>query len=137
MSTIEQRPSGANETEYPHEWSFDGLLTDGTAVCVRPIQRSDAPLLRAFHQTLSSETIYRRYLGEHPELSQDEAVHFCDLDYRDRMAFVAVVAERIIGVARYERAPGSDADRLDGLPRRDHQEADDQGRAQRAAQARR
>lgn len=64
MPMVDVQTSKAPAAIYPSAWEFDGLLTDGTAVCVLPIQRSDAGLLMAFHARLSPETIYRRYFGE-------------------------------------------------------------------------
>jgi len=92
---------------YPSAWEFDGLLTDGTAVCVRPIQQSDVGLLRSFHARLSPESIYRRYFGAHPILTHEEALHDVEIDYRDRMAFVVVVSEQLIGFASYESVPST------------------------------
>jgi acyl-CoA synthetase (NDP forming)/GNAT superfamily N-acetyltransferase len=98
--------AGAHEVptpKYPSAWEFDGLLTDGTAVCVRPIRPSDVALLVSFHTRLSPETITRGYLGAHAELSSDEASYYTDVDYRDRMGFVVVVSEQLVGFASYAR----------------------------------
>ena len=110
MSIARSPTSTGLENLYPSAWRFDGLLTDGSAVCVRPVRASDGSLLRVFHAALSPQTVYRRFFGNHPELSHDEVRHFTEVDYRDHMAFVAVVAERLVGVARYERAAGTDED---------------------------
>ena len=88
---------------YPATWEFDGLLTDGTAVCVRPVKASDAGMLVAFHARLSPQTVYRRYFAAHPLLTRTEAEHYTTVDYGARMCFMAIVAEQLVGFASYDR----------------------------------
>jgi acetyltransferase len=85
-------------------------LRSGAQAVIRPIQPEDAARLQAFHQRLSAESIYLRWLSAHPVLTDEEAAALTQLDYSSRMAFVAVVptddpgpvaAGEIIGVARY------------------------------------
>jgi acetyltransferase len=80
-------------------------LRDGLPVTIRPIRADDAPRLQALHSRLSSETIYRRFLGPHPQLSAPEAERLANVDYAASMAFVAALPagddEMLIGVARY------------------------------------
>ena len=84
-------------------------LRDGTPVTTRAIRPDDAPRLQAFHAQLSSQSVYLRWLSAHPVLSDEEAETLARVDYHDRMAFVATVAqagaEVVIGVARYAAAP--------------------------------
>ncbi|HLX88059.1 MAG TPA: GNAT family N-acetyltransferase, partial [Acidimicrobiales bacterium] len=87
---------------YPQEWEFDALLADGTTVHVRPIRRSDAEALAAFHAGLSRETVYKRFFGFHPELTPAEVAHFTEVDYVDRFALVALLQGELVGVARYD-----------------------------------
>src|SRR5258706_309275 len=58
---------------------------------IRPIRPDDAARLQAFHQRLSAESIYLRWLSAHPVLTDEEAAAMTQLDYSSRMAFVAVV----------------------------------------------
>jgi len=88
---------------YPTAWEFDALLADGSTVHVRPIERSDAETLRAFHETLSPETVYRRFFGPRPHLSDAEVTRFTTVDYQDRFALVALLGHELVGVARYDR----------------------------------
>lgn len=46
---------GAMSAGYPPEWEFDGLLMNGEAVVVRPIQSADAPALVSLHAIESPE----------------------------------------------------------------------------------
>jgi GNAT superfamily N-acetyltransferase len=91
-------------------------LRSGAQAVIRPIRPDDAARLQAFHQRLSAESIYLRWLSAHPVLTDEEAAALTQLDYSSRMAFVAVVPAagpgadgessalapgEIIGVARY------------------------------------
>jgi GNAT superfamily N-acetyltransferase len=89
---------------YPPDWEFDSLLTDGTEVLVRPIRPDDADALVDFHAGLSPQTIHRRFFSGHPRLLPKEAAFFANVDYCDRVALVAVVDGRLVGVGRYDRS---------------------------------
>ncbi len=87
---------------------FDVLLADGTTAHVRDIRPEDAEALIAFHGGLSPETVVFRFFGPHPVLSEREVKRFTNVDGADRVALVAERADRMIAVARYDRAPGRD-----------------------------
>lgn len=84
-----------------------GLL-DGARIAVRPISGDDDERLRRFHERLSPDTVYLRFFTPHPELSTAEATYFTHVDHRCREALVAVSGDDIVGVARFDRLPGSD-----------------------------
>jgi succinyl-CoA synthetase alpha subunit/RimJ/RimL family protein N-acetyltransferase len=90
---------------YPSRWEADVLLADGATVHVRPIRPDDADRLVAFHNRQSSESIYFRFFSPRPRLSERDVERFTHVDYDDRMAFVAILADQVIGVARYDREP--------------------------------
>ena len=73
-------------------------LADGTRVRLRLTRPSDARLLRAFFDGLSSETRARRFLSEEPAVR-----HFSFYDPRERMVMAAAMpidgSERIVGLA--------------------------------------
>ena len=94
--------------EYPEQWASDVALADGSTVHVRPIRPDDRERLRAFHGRQSAESIYLRYFTPRPTLSEADLDHFTRVDYRDRMAFVAVSGGDILAVARYDRWAGRD-----------------------------
>lgn len=81
------------------------MLADGATVHLRPIRPDDAERLVAFHNRQSSESIYFRFFSPRPRLSDRDVERFTTVDYRDRMAFVAILADMVIGVARYDREP--------------------------------
>jgi acetyltransferase len=84
---------------YPARYVAEWNLRDGTPVTLRPIRPEDEPLVARFHERLSDQTVYRRYLHA-LQLSQrvahERLSRLCFVDY-DRE--VALVAER--------RDPGS------------------------------
>lgn len=92
---------------YPHEWAADVLGSDGRAVRIRPIVPEDAPKIARFHTSLSERTRYLRYFGSRDVLSDRELERMTNVDYRDRMAFVAELGAEVIGMAIYERLPDS------------------------------
>ena len=101
-TSIDQYPDG-----YPHEWAADVLGSDGRAVRVRPILPNDTDKIARFHSSLSERTRYLRYFGSHDVLSERELQSMTNVDYHDRMAFVAELGAEIIGMAIYERLPDS------------------------------
>jgi len=92
----------------PASTAFDALLTDGRVVQVRPIEPTDADRLLKFHESLSPETTRLRFFAVHPYLNDTELTRFTTVDHHDREALVALVEDALIGVARYDREPGTD-----------------------------
>jgi acyl-CoA synthetase (NDP forming)/GNAT superfamily N-acetyltransferase len=103
MATADAAQDVAVPAGYSPEWEFDGLLRNGEAVVVRPIQPADAPALVGLHAAVSPDTIHRHILLEHPTLSLIAAARFSEMDYDARMAFVAVVSGQLVGLASYDR----------------------------------
>jgi acetate---CoA ligase (ADP-forming) len=91
---------------YPVQFEADVVLSDGGTVLIRPIRPDDAPALANFHERLSPESVYLRYFSPHPHLSAAELSFLTTVDYRRRMAMVAILGDDIVGVARYEGREG-------------------------------
>ena len=87
-------------------WEADVVTADGGTVHVRPIRPDDADRIVAFHSRQSAESIYFRFFSPRPRLSPAEIEHFTHVDGRDRMAFVALLGDELVGVARYDRLAG-------------------------------
>ncbi len=96
--------------EYPQHWEADAVLSDGSVVHLRPIAATDEDRLRAFHASLSPETIYYRFFAPYPELTSKDVRRFTHVDYDDRVAIVATVAGEIVGIGRYDRFSATDAE---------------------------
>lgn len=93
---------------YPAGLEADERLRDGSHLRVRPIRDADGAAMMAFHETLSPRSVYRRFFFAHPHLSPGEVERFTTVDYVDRIAFVVIDGDQIVGVGRYERLEGSD-----------------------------
>ncbi len=109
-------------------------LKDGTKVHVRPIEPSDEPLLHEAVAAMSERTVYFRFFTPLKRMPDALAHRLAVVDYNDRFAIVATMhraakgglpppgaglaepdpahppggKERIVGVARYDRASGTD-----------------------------
>ncbi|WP_029089624.1 GNAT family N-acetyltransferase [Brevibacterium album] len=90
-------------TSYPAQWEADVVLRDGGTAHLRPIVPEDADALQRFHKAQSPESIYLRFFAPMPELPPRELARFVTVDHTDRVAFVLLVGEDIIGVGRYDR----------------------------------
>jgi GNAT superfamily N-acetyltransferase len=95
--------STSGRRAYPAEWELDAILPNGTTAHLRPIRPSDAAGLVAFHAGLSFETVYSRFFGVHPALSDKEVERFTTVDYHDRFALLVTLDDQIVAVARYDR----------------------------------
>jgi RimJ/RimL family protein N-acetyltransferase len=88
-------------------------LNDRTKVHVRPIVPADEALLHEAVAAMSERTIYFRFFSPLKRLPDEMAARLARVDYQDRFALVATSdrpdgREQIAGVARYDRAPGTD-----------------------------
>jgi len=88
-------------------------LTDGTKVHVRQIVPEDEPLLIEAVAAMSERTVYFRFFSPLKRLPDALAHRLAVVDYNDRFAIVATThkpggKERIVGVARYDRAADTD-----------------------------
>ena len=98
---------GTVEAQYPAHWEADVVLADGGTAHVRPIRPADADRLRAFYSRLSDESIYFRFFGPRPRLSDREVAWFTHVDYVGRVALIATIGTEMVAVIRYDRtAPG-------------------------------
>lgn len=98
LALVAAQPSA----EEPH---WGDTLRDGTRVLIRPIQRSDAALERAFIRRLSPESRRLRFLGSISDPSDELIRRLTDIDYQHDVAFIALVhrggEEVEIGVSRF------------------------------------
>ena len=98
---------GTVEAQYPSHWEADVVLADGGTAHVRPIRPADADRLRAFYSRLSDESIYFRFFGPRPRLTDREVEWFTHVDYVNRVALIATIGPDMVAVIRYDRiAPG-------------------------------
>ncbi|MBN1657535.1 MAG: GNAT family N-acetyltransferase [Anaerolineae bacterium] len=93
--------SDAQEPAGLHALPETVTLHDGTEVIIRPIRPDDAPRLQSTFHRLSPETIFYRFLGQPKNLADEQAHRLANVDYDSHMAFVAMIGDDVIGVARY------------------------------------
>jgi Acyl-CoA synthetase (NDP forming) len=101
---------GESWPKAPVEWEADVVLRDGTVAHIRPITPADADRLRQFHNRQSDESIYFRFFAPLRELSDRDVHRFTHVDYRDRVALVAILNGEIVGVGRFDRINASSAE---------------------------
>jgi acetyl coenzyme A synthetase (ADP forming)-like protein len=97
-----------SEIVYPAQYETEVLLKDGSIMRLRPIKGEDVERWLAFVSRLSPRTKYLRF-HHIPTLSREDAIRFCNVDYKDTFAFVAEVLrdkrEEIVAIGRYYRLP--------------------------------
>jgi len=96
-------------TAYPSQYETEVLLRDGSRILLRPIRVEDTERWLAFVRRLSRRTKYLRFHHMPEEMSRDDAVRFCTVDYVNTFAFVAEVLKEqrrdIVAIGRYYRLP--------------------------------
>lgn len=90
---------------YPQRWETDVVLTDGGTVHLRPIRPDDADDVASFHLRQSADSVYMRYFTAMPKLTSRMLTNLTVVDYADRMAFVAELGDRIVGLGSFDRWP--------------------------------
>ncbi|MCP2354057.1 acyl-CoA synthetase (NDP forming)/GNAT superfamily N-acetyltransferase [Nonomuraea thailandensis] len=98
------------EAQYPAHWEADVVLADGGTAHVRPIRPADADRLRSFYSRLSDESIYFRFFGPRPRLSDREVERFTNVDYVGRVALIATIGAEMVAVIRYDRTGPGEAE---------------------------
>jgi RimJ/RimL family protein N-acetyltransferase len=81
------------------------VLRDGSAVLIRQVRSTDAPLLADGFTRLSPRSRRMRFLGAKTTLSPAELRYFTEVDHHDHEAIAALSAAegRGVGIARYIR----------------------------------
>ena len=105
---------------YPGEYVTTCMMKNGQNVTLRPIRPEDESLMIHFHETLSKDTVYFRFLrilAFDQRVKHERLARMCFIDYDRGMAIVAVQEdpetreERILGVSRMVKLHGRpDAD---------------------------
>lgn len=94
---------------YPSSLELRTRLLDGRKAFVRPILPTDAEELQRAVQEADPETLRRRFLGGSPPHTPEEFEHLVCVDYRRRLAVVALAEDgHGVGIARYEALGDTD-----------------------------
>jgi RimJ/RimL family protein N-acetyltransferase len=75
-------------------------------VTIRQINPEDKPLVKTFYGELSDRSRRLRFLVPTSEISDEDLMYLTDVDHKRHEAVVALEEDRMVGVARYVRAPG-------------------------------
>jgi RimJ/RimL family protein N-acetyltransferase len=102
------RASGTRTTPLRRLLAAEGtpaVLRDGSAVLIRQVRSTDAPLLADGFARLSPRSRWMRFLGAKTTLSAAELRYFTEVDHHDHEAIGALSAAdgRGVGIARYVR----------------------------------
>ncbi|MCZ2805020.1 GNAT family N-acetyltransferase [Modestobacter sp. VKM Ac-2983] len=92
----------------PPHWEADVVAADGGTVHLRPITPEDADGIVGLMDRSSDQTRYYRFFGPMRRLSDKDLHRFTHVDHDARVAFVVLLGDRLIGVGRYDRYPGTD-----------------------------
>ncbi|GII54870.1 GNAT family N-acetyltransferase [Planotetraspora thailandica] len=96
------------QLRYPAHWEADVVLSDGGTAHLRPIRPDDAEPLRSFYSRLSEQSIFYRFFGPRPRLTDREIAWFTNVDYDNRVALIATIGTEMVAVVRYDRVTPED-----------------------------
>lgn len=88
---------------YPAHWEADVVLRDGATANLRPVVPTDRAALEKMYAGQSERTIYLRFFTHKPTLSDKELTRFTTVDHNNRVAFVIMLGDEMIGIGRYDR----------------------------------
>jgi acyl-CoA synthetase (NDP forming)/GNAT superfamily N-acetyltransferase len=92
----------------PPHWEADIVAADGGTLHLRPIRPEDDQGLVGLMDRSSDQTRYYRFFGPMKRLSDRDLYRFTHVDHVDRVAFVVLLGDQIVGVGRFDRYPGTD-----------------------------
>ena len=92
------------QNSYPIRFIEPVQLKDGTIIQLRPIHPDDSNQAEDFREKLSAQSIYDRFLGYIPIISEQLVERLTNIDYSKEMAIVAEVhhdkEKEVIAVGR-------------------------------------
>jgi len=91
--------------EYPEELEAYRTTRTGLNILLRPVKLSDEHLLKDFFYSLSSDSLYRRFISSRTDMHHERLQPFVVIDYTREMVILAVLShevhEHIVGMAQY------------------------------------
>ena len=106
---------------YTSDVDFDAVLGDGSLVHVRPPVGGDRAALLALHEGLSERSAYFRYFSLSRQAGAAHVDHLLAADTDSLGSLIALIGDRVVGVASYERLPIRDDAEVALLVDDDHQ----------------
>jgi len=101
---------------YPRRYVSPWALKDGSEVTIRPIRPEDEPLMVAFYETVSGQSVYSPYFSTlqlTPSSAHERLTRICFIDYDREMALVverreaATDRRTILAIARLSKVRGT------------------------------
>ena len=90
---------------YPEELEVHRTCKGDLAVLLRPVKLTDEHLLKDFFYSLSSDSMYRRFVSTRKDMPHDRLQPFVVIDYTKEMVILAVLdqegREIIVGMGQY------------------------------------
>jgi RimJ/RimL family protein N-acetyltransferase len=91
--------------EYPRNLETIRTTKTGLNVILRPVKISDEHLLKDFFYSLSSESMYNRFISTRTDMPHERLQKYVAIDYSREMVILAIVkgstGEQIIGMGQY------------------------------------
>jgi RimJ/RimL family protein N-acetyltransferase len=98
---------------YPEELETFRTTRTGLNIFFRPIKISDEPLLKDFINTLSDQSLYKRFMSARLDMPHERLQDLIIIDYSREMGIFAVIGaedrEKVVGVGRYFSDPDTHA----------------------------
>jgi RimJ/RimL family protein N-acetyltransferase len=108
-----------------YNYESDYKLKDGRTLHIRPIEPTDAEMLKDLFYSLKPETVMHRFMHSLKRLPPEQLRRFTTIDYAEQLALIAVDrsddVEKIIAVARYGVDPATGAAEVAFVVREDWQ----------------
>jgi len=91
--------------EYPEHLESYRTLDGGFQVLFRPVKISDEPLLKDFFNTLSDNSLYRRFISLRQDMPHERLQEFVIIDYTKEMVILTTMPdgerEKVVAVGQY------------------------------------
>jgi acetyltransferase len=106
---MEAEIKGNNPAAYPAQYETEVVLTDGSAMILRPIKPEDAEQFLAFQSRLGPDSQYVWLHHIPAQMTPEDALRFCTVDYKNNFTLVGEVlkqkTKQIVAIGRYYRLP--------------------------------
>ena len=105
-----------NQNFYPIQYIEPVKLSDGNIIQLRPIHPADGQKALSFKDKLSTDSLYNRFLGQAPKITEKLVKRMTILDYSQEMAIVAEAPKQdtkekeIVAVARLAKVQEYEAE---------------------------
>ncbi|TAN43762.1 MAG: GNAT family N-acetyltransferase [Nitrospirae bacterium] len=90
---------------YPEELETHKVTKSGLKIFLRPVKISDEPLLKDFFYSLSSDSMYKRFVSSRIDMPHERLQPFVIIDYSKEMVILSVIneggREKITGMGQY------------------------------------